>query len=1466
MTEEVFVFPTSFAQQRLWFLHQLEPNSRVYNMTYGLRISGKLRVEALQQAFETIVTRHEILRTTFATVDGSPVQVIAKSRSIDIPAINLSEWSEADRAAQVQRLITEEAEHPFDLAHGPLLRVTLLQLAEQEYVLLLALHHIIFDGWSLGVFIRELTALYKAFSTGTSSPLPELPIQYADYAIWQRQWLQGMVLKTHLDYWKQQLVGSLPVLELPTDRPRLAVQNFQGATQSFSLSSDLSQALKQISQQEGITLFMTLLAAFKTLLYRYTGEGDIIVGSPTANRNRPEIEGLIGFFVNTLVLRTYLGDNPSFRQLLLRVQSVTSGAYDHQDLPFEKLVEEMQPERSLSHTPLFQVMFVLQNAPMPPLELPELILSPLMVDNKTAKVDLSLSITDTQQGLIGNLEYNTDLFEAATISRVVGHFQTLLESIVVNPDQRLSDLPILTEAERQTLLVDWNQTKTEYPQDLCIHELFETQVEQTPDAVAVVFENEQLTYRELNAKANQLAHNLRSLGVGPEVLVGICVERSLLMIIGLLGILKASGAYVPLDPTYPQERLTWMLSNSQVSVLLTQKQMLVGQEFDELHLVSLDTDWEVISHESEENLVSKTTPENLAYIIYTSGSTGQPKGVLVTQQNLVHSTRARIAYYRKPVTSFLLIPSFAFDASVACIFWTLCQGGTLVLFQEGFQKDIWQLTKLIVQHQVSHWLSVPSLYSTLLATIDPDLLVELHTVIVGGESCSTELVERHRLSLPHTSLFNEYGPTEATVWSSVYNCQNYDLKNSVPIGRPIANTQIYLLDSHLQPVPIGVPGEVYIGGLGLAKGYLNRPDLTEEKFIPNPFNKSKESDRLYKTGDLVRYLADGNIEFLGRIDNQVKVRGFRIELGEIEVVLTQHSEVKEAVVMAQQDATGNQYLVAYVVPKQKAVPKSSELRRFLKEKLPEYMVPKVFVMLEALPLTPNGKVDRRALPIANQTRCDDDTIYVAPRTSIEEQLAIIWSELLGLEQVSINDNFFELGGHSLLLTQLIFRVRETFQLELPLRSLFEMPTVASLAGSIEMVQNTGFDTIGGKTVAELQAEAVLDPTIRPEAIQREYTTEPASIFLTGATGFLGAFLLDELLQKTQADIYCLVRAANAEEGKNKLCKNLEMYSLGNEHFSSRIIPVVGDLSQPLFGLSEAQFLRLANKIDVIYHNGALVNFVYPYEQLKAANVLGTQEVLRLASLIKVKPVHYVSTLSVFPAQSDSDVQVFCEQDCLEHDGILQNGYAQSKWVAEKLVAIARSRGLLVSIHRLGRITGNSKTGVWNTNDFMCSMIKCCIQLGSVPKIDGLLDMTPVDYVSQAIIYLSQQKESIGKVFHLLNPHPIQLEKLIDWMCFYGYPLRLVTYDEWRQELIAAAKHSSDPTLYSLLPLFPENRYKEQISIPESLSQPRMTQFDCQNTLARLASTCIFCPRIDDNLLKNYFCYFTRSGFLNHPHM
>jgi amino acid adenylation domain-containing protein/non-ribosomal peptide synthase protein (TIGR01720 family) len=1025
----------SFAQARLWFLEQLEPGSSAYNIPAAVRLTGSLHVAVLEQSLNEIVQRHEVLRTTFATVSGEPTQVIAPVLALTVPRVDLRNLPEAQQEAQVERLATEEAQQPFDLAKGPLLRATLLHLGEAEHVLLLTMHHIVSDGWSMGVLIRELAALYEAFSTGKPSPLPELPIQYADFAHWQRQWLQGEVLAAQLSYWEQQLTGAPALLELPTDRPRPAVQTFRGATQFLALPEPLSQKLKTLSQRSGVTLFMTLLAAFQTLLYRYTGQEDICIGSPIANRNRSETEELIGFFVNTLVLRADMSENPTFQELLGRVREVTLGAYAHQDLPFEQLVEALQPERNLSHQPLFQVMFALQNAPMPALELPNLTLSSLEIESGTAKFDLTLSMEDTEQGLVGSLEYNTDLFHGTTISRMLGHFQTLLEGIVAEPDQRLSDLPLLTQPERQQLLVEWNDTQADYSKDVCIHQLFEAQSEQTPEAVAVVFEGQQLTYRELNCRANQVAHHLRSLGVGPEGLVGICVERSLEMVIGLLGILKAGGAYVPLDPDYPKERLAYMLSDSQVPVLLTQEKLMLGLSEHQARVVCLDRDWGVSLAENEENPVSGVKPENLAYVIYTSGSTGKPKGVLVTHQGLCNLSSAQIRLFDLHSDSRVLqFASFSFDASIWEIVMALCSGAMLCLGTRESLLPGSSLMKVLLEYAITHITLPPSA----LAALPTEELPALQNIIVAGEACSMGLFAQWSKG---RRFFNAYGPTESTVCGTVYECPNGSDK--LPIGRPIVNTQVYILDPHLQPVPVGVPGELYIGGAGLARGYLNRPELTSEKFICNPFSDEPRA-RLYKTGDLARYQPDGNIEFLGRLDDQVKIRGFRIELGEIEAVLGQHPAVQETVVVVREDIPGNKRLVAYLVTKESPALSMQELYRFLKQQLPEYMVPSAFVLLDALPLTANGKVDRRVLPAPDTTRPELVGTYVAPRTSVEELLAGIWADVLGLEKVGIHDNFFELGGDSILSIQIVARANQA-GLRLTPKQLFGHQTIAELA-------------------------------------------------------------------------------------------------------------------------------------------------------------------------------------------------------------------------------------------------------------------------------------------------------------------------------------------------------------------------------------------------------------------------------------
>ena len=1038
--------PLSFAQQRLWFLDQLIPDAPIYNIPLAYRVTGELNVGALEQSLSEIVRRHEALRTTFTAVDGQPIQVIAPEINLTLPVVDLREIAEAERKEEVQRLAIQEAQQPFDLTQGPLLRVKLLRLDEAEHFLLLTMHHIVSDGWSLGVLMRELGVLYEGFSTGKPASLPELPIQYADFALWQRECLSGEVLESNLAYWKQQLGGELPVLELPTDRPRPPVQTYRGARQSFELSKDLTDELNALSRREGVTLFMTLLAAFKVLLYRYTGQEDVIVGSPIANRNWAEIEGLIGFFGNTLVLRSDLSGTPSFRELLGRVREMALGAYAHQYLPFERLVEELQPERDLSFNPLFQVMFALQNAPMPDWEFSGLALSPLEVDSQTAKFDLGLSLTETEQGLVGSFGYNTDLFDEATIARMVGHWRTLLEGVVADPNKQIWELPILTEAERHQLLVEWNATEADYPKDKCIHQLFEEQVERTPDNVAVVFEDQQLTYRELNVRANQLAHYLQKLGVGPEVLVGICVERSLEMIVGLLGILKSGGGYVPLDPNYPKSRVAFMLEDSQAPVLLTQERLRETFRENIAQVVCLDTDWKILSQEDENNLVSGVTSEELVYVIYTSGSTGQPKGVMISHRSLCnHMLWKQSAYRLTKEDRVLHTSSISFDISVWELFGPLLVGARLIIGELMKPQDLAYLVRIIAEQKITILKFMPSMLQVFLEEQGIDSCKCVRLVRTGIEALSVELQEKF-FDQFDAELLTGYGLTEATIGVIYSNCQRVSNRRIVPIGRPIANTQIYLLDQHLQPNPIGVASEIYIGGECLARGYLNRPDLTAEKFIPNPFI-TKPGKRLYRTGDLGRYLSSGDIEFLGRIDNQVKIRGFRIELEEIESILSQHPQVREAAVIAREDQAGNKCLVAYLVPKQEPV-SLSKLRQFLAQKLPEYMLPSAFVFLEAMPLTPNGKLNRCALPSPDSSGRSLEKSLVAPRTPTEEILVAIWAEVLGIQKIGIHDNFFELGGHSLLATQVISRLRKAFKVELPLHSLFETPTVADFAETL----------------------------------------------------------------------------------------------------------------------------------------------------------------------------------------------------------------------------------------------------------------------------------------------------------------------------------------------------------------------------------------------------------------------------------
>jgi amino acid adenylation domain-containing protein len=1036
--------PLSFAQERLWFIDRLEPGSATYNLPAALRLAGGLDEAALERALGEVVRRHEALRTVFAEADGSPVQVIAPFAGFALPVEDLSGLGEADREAAVGRRAGEEASRPFDLSAGPLFRAALLRLDAEEHVLLLSMHHIVSDGWSMGVLFRELSALYEAYREGRESPLPELPVQYADYAVWQREQLAGEVLDGQLAYWRERLAGAPELLELPADHPRPAVQTYRGASVPVELSPELLERLQALGRSEGATLYMTLLGAFQVLLGKYAGSEDVVVGSPIAGRTRGEVEDLIGFFVNTLVLRTDLSGDPSFREVLGRVREATLGGYAHQELPFEKLVAELQPERSLSHSPLFQVMFTLQDAGGGGGALPGLKMSGAGAAMEFAQFDLSLEVVATAQGLRGGLNYSTALFERGTAERMLGHLERVLEQVAADADVRLSQLELLGEPERALVLDEWNQTAAEVPADRCIHELFAEQAERTPEAVAVRLEDASLTYAELNARANQLAHHLRGHGVGPEVRVGVLMERSLEMVVSLLAVLKAGGAYVPLDPALPAERLAYMLDDSAVPLVLVQDTLRGAVPAREgVAVLAVDAEWPRISNESADDPRKGAGPDSLAYVIYTSGSTGRPKGVMNQHRGVVNRLVWMQAQFGIGADDVVLQKTpFGFDVSVWEFFWPLQQGARLVMARPDGHRDPAYLRDVVEREGVTTLHFVPSMLQPFVEAVEAGRCGSLRHVVCSGEALPLALVRRFydRFAGP-VELTNLYGPTEAAVDVSCWTCPRDGAAAAVPIGRPVWNTALYVLDASLKPVPVGVPGELYIGGVQVARGYQGRAAMTAERFVPDPFS-AEGGARLYRTGDRARWRADGAIEYLGRLDFQVKVRGFRIELGEIEAALRRHESVTDCVVVARAEA-GEQRLVAYVVGEAQA----DTLRAHVRRSLPEYMVPAAFAFLETLPLTPNGKLDRKALPAPELAPAEDR--YVAPRTQAEEVLAGIWAEVLKVERVGVEESFFDLGGHSLLATRVVSRIRQVFAIELPLRALFEGPTVAALAGRVE---------------------------------------------------------------------------------------------------------------------------------------------------------------------------------------------------------------------------------------------------------------------------------------------------------------------------------------------------------------------------------------------------------------------------------
>ncbi|HXP76316.1 MAG TPA: amino acid adenylation domain-containing protein, partial [Stellaceae bacterium] len=1055
--------PLSDNQQGIWFLCQFAPESSIYNVSFAERIRSDLDVPAFRRAFQALVDRHPSLRTTITVQSGKPVQQVHEHQPLHFEEIDAATWPDGD----LQARLVEETQRPFDLERGPVMRVSLFTRSAQEHILLLVIHHIVVDFWSLAVIMTELGVLYQAEKAGRPASLAPLDRQYTDFVRWQTEMLASPAGERLWDYWKQQLGGTLPVLNLPTDRPRPPVQMFRGGQHDFTLDGEMARRLRALAKAEGATLYVVLLTAFELMLHYHSGQDDILVASPMVGRSRAEFEGMVGFFANPVVLRADLSGNPTFRALLGRVRETVSSALDHQDFPTLRLVQRLRPPRDLSRSPLCQTMFVLDKPHRVAehaepafagdeaglrMSLGGLVMETIPLERRAATLDLVMLIIETTGSLSASIRYDADLFDAATIARMAGHFHALLESIIRDPAAAIGDLDILTAAERRQLLVEFNDTKTDDREDRCFHQMFEDQVQRTPDSVAVEFEEQQLTYAQLNARANRLAHQLQTLRVGPDVAVAICMEHCPEMVVAVLAILKAGGAFLPLDPAYPQERLALMLHDAHPPIVLTLERWRESLPDHQGRVLCLDSDWEAIARESERNLVGGATARNLAYVIYTSGSTGRPKGVMCERGGLVNYLRwVNEGPLGDPGLCVPVTTKLTFDMCLKQLLPPLLRGGSVWLLPQEVVAEPALLLKALAARPKVGLNCVPSLWKAILHAIQSGHAAppgeNLAYLFFGGETLSKELVARSLSAMPHLQIWNIYGPTEATANASAARIAAGD---DVTIGRPIANARLYVLNSFLHPVAVGVQGELYIGGAGVARGYLNLPASTAEKFLPDPFS-AVPGARMYKTGDLVRYRPDGNLEFLARADHQVKIRGFRIELGEIEAALGQHPAVREAVVQAREDTPGERRLAAYVV----GDATSDELRRFLKEKLPDHMMPAVFATLDALPLMSNGKIDRGALPAPDRSRPELEKAFAAPRTPTEELLAELWAQLLDIERVGVHDDFFDLGGHSLLATQLVSRVREAFEVEIPLRRLFEAPTVAGLAETIEAARKTG---------------------------------------------------------------------------------------------------------------------------------------------------------------------------------------------------------------------------------------------------------------------------------------------------------------------------------------------------------------------------------------------------------------------------
>jgi amino acid adenylation domain-containing protein/thioester reductase-like protein len=1440
------IFPLSHGQKAMWFLHQMDPSIHAYNIPIGIRILSEVNVPAMLWALRQFVQRHEILRATVIRDGAGPNHEIHENSGVDFKVVDMK--SESWDAIRKRAIL--DAREPFDLESGPMLCVTLYQRHAAELLLVINAHHLIFDGLSVAIAARQVLELYRARCAGSRTHELKSFKPYREFVSWQEKFVESESGRKSFEFWKNRLNGHLSNLELQTDRPRPSVKSHHGAGLNFEIDAGLAKRLRDLAKSRKVTVYSVLLAAFFAFLRKYSGQQNIVIGTPALGRTEPGFEDTIGYFVNMLVLQQTIHPELTVDVFLKQIQSEVQQALEHQDYPFPLLVEKLNVTRDPSRSPIFDVCFVYQGMLKEGIFRGDGPFRYEHLDQQEGQFDIELELMEKgDQSIEGHFKYNTDLFDRSTIERWSRAYLGILK-LLTSMDDRMTvtDLYALDPEERKSILIHFNRTERVYSGPMMLHQRFAEQVEKSPLNVALQFRDQSWTYKELAEKTSKLAHWLKRQGVEPDSPVGLFTERSLEMVLGIYGTIQSGGAYMPLEPSYPESRLRYMIEDARPRVILTQRRLramlesLVPKGVVILVLDDPHAEWTQMETSPVESAVHA---DHLAYILYTSGSTGRPKGVGVPHRGICNRLLWMQEYLDlKPSDRVLQKTPFSFDVSVWEFFWPLQVGATLVIAEPDGHKDPAYLVEVICRDQITTLHFVPSMLEIFLENPSTSRCLSLRTVVCSGEALTASQRNRFFEVFPEGRLHNLYGPTEASVDVTFWECRKSDQDTVVPIGRPIANTQIYILDERLRPVPLGIAGEICIGGVGLARGYINQPVLTREKFVRNPFDSNS---RLYRTGDLGRYRPDGNIEYLGRLDHQVKIRGFRIELGEIENVLARHPSVQRVVVLANESKgskAGDRSLVAYVVARE-SKDLTASLRSLAASELAEYMVPSLFVEVPEIPLSENGKIDRKKLialaEASTSTQMEMNSVGRKLESPTEISIADVWRKLLKTERVDADSNFFSLGGNSLLCVRTILEINQILGTKLSVRDLYENQTVASLAAKVE--GQTGSKDLTGSTV-DLEREVSRYPSLSFKAPSPLTYGGHESVLLTGASGFFGAYLLRDLLETTEHRIYCLVRAQDATSGSQRVRDNLSKYGLWKDAYARRIVAVPGDMGKPRLGIQNEQYEYLSGKVGIVFHNAAKVNFLQPYAMLKSENVDGTQSILEFCGKTAIKRLHYVSTVSVF-ASSKYDRESYLTEEAVPYAQGIIGGYAQSKWVAEQLVLKAIAGGLRGWVYRLGTIAGDSNTGACNESDLLPKLLVGAIELGSMPKMDRKVEFSPVNLASRAMVAISKLEDSHRSIFHLVHPSPPTQSELAKMIQKLEYPLKEVELKEWTQRLIAEPENS----IADLVPLFTE--VLPEIGLTQAEYSEKQPKVRCPETLKVLNSLSLAYPKIGIDLLETY---------------